>query len=66
VTLNNHVPRARDLIQAIRTSPIGKDIKILFGGQPVNRSPSMYKTVGADLTAPDARAAVRLANEVIG
>ncbi len=66
VTLNNHVPRARDLIQAIRSSPIGKNIKILFGGQPVNRSPSMYKTVGADLTAPDARAAVRLANEVIG
>jgi methanogenic corrinoid protein MtbC1 len=66
VTLNNHVPRARDLIHAVRSSPIGEQVKIFFGGQPVNRSPSMYKTVGADMTARNAREAVHLANEVVG
>lgn len=66
VTLNNHVPRARELIYAVRDSPIGTNVKIFFGGQPVNRSPDIYKTVGADMTAHDARSAVELANEVVG
>lgn len=66
VTLNNHVPKARDLIQAVRASPIGPQIKIMFGGQPVNRSPDIYKTVGADLTATNARDAVQRAMEVLG
>lgn len=65
-TLNNHVPRARDLIHAVRESPIGSKVKIFFGGQPINRSPNISQTVGADMTAPDAQEAVRLANEVIG
>lgn len=66
VTLNNHVPRARELIYSVRESPIGNNVKIFFGGQPVNRSPDIYKTVGADMTARDARSAVELANEVVG
>jgi methanogenic corrinoid protein MtbC1 len=66
VTLNNHVPRARELVSAVRKSPIGQQLKVLFGGQPVNRSPEIYKTVGADLTAPDARSAVKRAAEVVG
>lgn len=65
VTLNNHVPKARDLIQAVRASPIGPKIKIMLGGQPINRSPAMYKTIGADMTATDAQEAVRRAMEVM-
>lgn len=58
VTLNGHVLKARSLIQAVRHSPIGSQITIIVGGRPFNTAPEMYKTIGADLTAPDARQAV--------
>jgi len=66
VTLNNHVPHARELIHAVRASPIGAKVKILVGGRPINRSPEIYRSIGADMTAPDAREAVKRAMEVIG
>jgi len=65
VTLNNHVPHARDLVHAVRSSPIGSRIKVIVGGRPINRSPDIYKTIGADLTAPDARQAVSRTMEVL-
>lgn len=64
-TLNSHVTQARDLISAVRTSPIGNQIKIMVGGRPFNYSPNLYETIGADFTAPDAREAVRSAQEVL-
>lgn len=66
VTLNNHVPQARDLIQRVRASPIGNRIKVMIGGQPINRAPDIYKTIGADFTALNAREAVARAAEVVG
>ncbi|NJN68567.1 MAG: hypothetical protein HC884_18585 [Chloroflexaceae bacterium] len=65
VTLNTHVPAARDLIRAVRASPIGSHIKIMVGGQPINRTPGIYRTIGADLTAIDAREAVLRATELL-
>lgn len=64
VTLNNHVPYARELIQAVRTSPIGVTIKVMVGGQPINRSPDIYQTIGADITASNAREAIQRAKEM--
>ncbi len=64
-SLNNHVTRARDMINAVRASPIGPEIKIIVGGHPFNRAPHLYETVGADLTARDAREAVQKAGEVL-
>jgi MerR family transcriptional regulator, light-induced transcriptional regulator len=66
VTLNNHVPHARNLIQAVRASPIGSAIKTMVGGQPINRSPDICNVIGADLTALNARDAVQSAREVLG
>lgn len=66
VTLNNHVPHARELIQRVRASSIGSAVKVMVGGQPINRSPDIYRTIGADFTAPNAREAVKRAMEVIG
>lgn len=65
VTLNSHVPYARELIQAVRAAPIGAKLKIMVGGQPINRTPDLYKTMGADFTARNAREAVQLATEVL-
>lgn len=65
VTLNSHVSHARDMIHAVRASPIGNHIRIMLGGQPINRAPDLYKTMGADFTARNAREAVQLAMEVM-
>jgi methylmalonyl-CoA mutase cobalamin-binding domain/chain len=66
VTLNSHVPQAHEMIQAVRASPIGKKLKIMIGGQPINLVPDVYKTMGADFTAQNAREAVQLAMEALG
>jgi len=65
VTLGSHVLQARAVIQAVRASPIGSTIKVMVGGQPFNRAPEVARSIGADFTASDARAAVRAANEVL-
>jgi len=65
VSLNGHVKQARSLIDTVRASPLGPEIKIMVGGHPFNRAPEMCETVGADLTARDARDAVREAMEVL-
>ncbi len=65
ITLNTHVPLARDLIRALRDAPAGKNVKVMVGGQPVNRAPEIYRAMGADLTAPNAREAVRRAMEAV-
>jgi methanogenic corrinoid protein MtbC1 len=36
---------------------------VLIGGQPINRSPEMFRAIGADMTASDAREAVQRAME---
>jgi methanogenic corrinoid protein MtbC1 len=64
-SLNSHVIQARNMISAVHASPVGSDIKIMVGGGPFNRSPNLYETIGADLTAANAREAVRIAMEVI-
>jgi methanogenic corrinoid protein MtbC1 len=64
-SLNPHVTHAREMIAAVRASPIGPYIKIMVGGHPFNRLPTLYETIGADFTAPDAREAVLRASEVM-
>ncbi|MFV9506611.1 MAG: cobalamin B12-binding domain-containing protein [Oscillochloridaceae bacterium umkhey_bin13] len=61
VTLGGHVLQVRELIDAVRASPMGRRIKIMVGGQPLNRSPEAWRAIGADFTASNAREAVELA-----
>ncbi len=65
VTLNSHVSRAQDMIQAVRASTVGKRIKIMVGGQPINRRPEIYHKIGADFTAINARESVQRAMEAV-
>lgn len=58
VTLSKHLLQTRRVINAVRNSPIGARIKIIVGGQPFNRVPDLYQSLGADMTAVDAQQAV--------
>lgn len=61
VTLGGHVLQVRELIESVRVSSMGKRVKIMVGGQPLNRAPEAWRAIGADFTARDAREAVDLA-----
>jgi methanogenic corrinoid protein MtbC1 len=65
-TLATHVPAVRALIDVVRASPAGAAVSILAGGHPFNENPDLWKTVGADATAPDAQQAIDLANRLAG
>lgn len=58
ITMGSHAPAVRDLARALRQSEIGATVKLLVGGQPFNRTPGLWRKVGADGTAPDAMGAV--------
>lgn len=66
VTLGGYVQNARKLIDAVRTKPTSKHVKIMVGGLPFNLTPEAYRTVGADFTASNARDAVHTAMGTIG
>jgi methanogenic corrinoid protein MtbC1 len=65
VTLGSHVLDVRSLIGAIRAHPASKHVKILVGGQPFNRAPDIYRMIGADFMAINAREAVQAAMGVL-
>lgn len=58
VTIGSHARFARDLVAALRASTIGSSVRILVGGQPFSRVPELWRQIGADGMAADARGAV--------
>lgn len=62
-TMTYHVDRVASMIQAIRDADLPSRPHILVGGYPFNVSATLWKRVGADGYAPDAEAAIALANE---
>jgi len=65
LTLLIQLPHLRELIAAVRRSPVGARVKIMVGGQPLNGDPSLIPSIGADLVARDARDAVAAATKLI-
>lgn len=61
VTLPLHVTEVATAIAKVRAHPACEQIGILVGGPPFLASPSLWKRVGADGTAPDAAIAVEAA-----
>lgn len=57
-TMVAHVDAVRRLVQGIRDDARGRAVRILVGGYPFNLAGSLWQAVGADGSAPDARAAV--------
>lgn len=62
--LTTTMARMRDVIDALRASDIGAEVKILVGGAPVSQD--YADRVGADGFAPDAGKVVKKAKEVLG
>ena len=63
VALAPHLPRLREMIAAVRASGGDDPPLILVGGRPFLNDPELATRLGADLTAPDATAAVTLLRE---
>ncbi|MBL8503860.1 MAG: cobalamin B12-binding domain-containing protein, partial [Rhodocyclaceae bacterium] len=64
-TMVAHVDAVRRLVQGIRDDARGKSARILVGGYPFNLAGSLWQAVGADGSAPDARAAVAAAEHLL-
>ncbi len=62
-TMPAHVNRVADLVENMRRR-FGSRPKILVGGRPFKIRPNLWRDVGADGFAPDARAAVALAERL--
>lgn len=64
-TLTSHVRALKELVAAVRGDEECRDVKILVGGYPFNIAPELWRDVGADFCARDAREAVAIANRLV-
>lgn len=64
-SITPHLPRLRTMIQAVREAMGQNSPLILVGGRPFLDDPSLALRLGADLTAKDAREAVRLLEQQV-
>ena len=64
-TIPFNVSKVTDLIAQIRANSFTFPIKILVGGYPFNISPNLWRQVGADAYARDAKEAVFIAQKLI-
>jgi MerR family transcriptional regulator, light-induced transcriptional regulator len=59
-TIAPHLARLAATIRAVRDDPRTRDVGILVGGYPFARAPELWRSVGADACAADAREAVEV------
>ncbi len=64
-TITFHVSKVAELIDKVRASASGGNVKILVGGYPFNVSAELWKKVGSDACAQDALQAVEMANSLL-
>ncbi|MEO5931182.1 MAG: cobalamin-dependent protein [Candidatus Kapaibacterium sp.] len=60
-TITFHVAEVAALIAAIRRDERCRDVKVMVGGYPFNVEPGLWRGIGADACARDARESVRTA-----
>lgn len=65
VALPDKIPLAAEVVKQIRSADFERPVKVLVGGRPFNVDPELWKKVGADGYAPDARRAVLRADELV-
>lgn len=53
-------------IALVRAESFGRPIAVMVGGGPFNRAPGLWRSVGADGYAPDARSALSVAESLLG
>ena len=64
-TMPVHVSKVQALIKRIRTNHAFDHLKIMVGGYPFLLVPDLWRKVGADSFAPDAKEAILVANNLI-
>jgi MerR family transcriptional regulator, light-induced transcriptional regulator len=65
-TMAYHIDEVADVIADVRSDPTTASLYVLAGGYPFDVAPDLWLRVGADGTAQDADAAVRLARTLVG
>ncbi len=65
VTMPFHITKVQSLIKKIRNNNLLDKVKIMVGGYSFTMVQDLWRKVGADAFAPDAKAAVKLANNMI-
>jgi MerR family transcriptional regulator, light-induced transcriptional regulator len=63
--LSVQLPTVAEAIAAVRRIE-GRKVQVMVGGLAFNDTPDIWRRLGADGYAPDARAAIRLAAELVG
>ena len=63
-SMSSNVVKTKKVIKAVRSSQT-HDITIIVGGYLFNRVPELWKQVGADYYAQDAKEALRIANQIL-
>jgi methanogenic corrinoid protein MtbC1 len=64
VTIPLYVSEAEKVIQGVKTKNATKDVKIIVGGRAFMLDKDLWKKIGADGFASDARSAVKLAKKL--
>jgi methanogenic corrinoid protein MtbC1 len=64
-TMLQHLHALETLVAAIRAMPECADVPVLVGGQAFERHPHVWREIGADATAADAREALSVANGLV-
>ncbi|SHI87151.1 Methanogenic corrinoid protein MtbC1 [Hymenobacter daecheongensis DSM 21074] len=65
-SMSHHVGSVRDLLAARPYVQAATQVRVLVGGPPFNADPDLWRVVGADACAPNARAAVEAARQLVG
>lgn len=63
-TIAPHLDAVRDLIRRVRATPACADVKVIVGGYPFVVMPDLWRSIGADGSAPDAAGAAALARRL--
>lgn len=64
-SMTHHVNALRQLISAKRDTVGADRVRVMVGGEPFNVDPTLWRNIGADAYAPNARAAVEAARALI-
>ena len=64
-TMGFHIPEVAEVIAALRADERTVNTKVIVGGYPFILAPNLWQRVGADGSAPDASAALDLAERLV-
>lgn len=65
VTMPFHITKVQSLIKKIRNNSSLDNVKIMVGGYPFTLVQDLWRKVGADASATDAKEAIKIANKMI-